>query len=78
MRNVIASNGRFRFVVFGIVFCFLAVVARLAWLQLIAPEKYIKSIYSLRTDKCGDIAFTGRAVHAPAEMENNGLLCPTP
>ena len=42
MRNVIASNGRFRFVVFGIVFCFLAVVARLAWLQLIAPEKYIK------------------------------------
>lgn len=42
MRNVIVSNWRFSLVVGAVVFCFLAVVTRLAWIQIISPEKYVK------------------------------------
>lgn len=42
MRNVIISNWRFALVVLSVVFCFLAVVFRLAWVQIIASEKYIE------------------------------------
>lgn len=41
MRNVIVSNRRFTFVVGVVVGCLLAVVARLAWLQIIDSEKYV-------------------------------------
>lgn len=42
MRNVIVSNRRFALVVGAVIFCFLAVVLRLAWIQIIVPEKYVK------------------------------------
>lgn len=59
MRNVIASNKRFALVVSGIIFCFLAVVARLAWLQLIVPEKYIKEAKEKTHSRKLEIAMRG-------------------
>lgn len=42
MRSLLASNRRFALVVVGIAACVIAVVVRLAWLQIVAPEKYVR------------------------------------
>lgn len=59
MRNVIVSNGRFALVIFAVVACFLVVVGRLAWLQIVAPDKYVKDAKEKTLSRKVELAVRG-------------------
>lgn len=75
MRNVIVSSRRFALVVSLIVACFLAVVAKLAWLQIIAPERYIEESKEKTHSREIERAFRGDILDSRGESLAYNFKC---
>lgn len=75
MRNIIASNQRFTLVTACIVLGFLVVVARLAWLQLVVPEKYLEDAKQKMHSREVNVAMRGDIRDSRGEILAYNVKC---
>lgn len=75
MYNLLALNRRFTLVVIAFVLCFLAIGARLAWLQIFVSEKYIKDAKAKTHAREIDMAARGQITDCRGEVLAYNQAC---